>query len=111
LLQRARKGELDLYMNMINVLEIYYGVYREDGQEVAEETLSRIQRLPIIIVNELTDSVFKESGRLKANYKLSLADSITIAEAKARNASLVTADHQDFDAIEEKGEVEFCWIR
>ena len=111
LLRRAKKEEFNLYMNRLNVLEIYYGVYREDGEEVAEETLSKIQKLPITIVNELSDSVFKEAGRLKANYKLSLADSVTAAEAKVRGAGLVTADHHEFDPIEKRGEVKFHWIR
>ena len=111
LLRRAKREELNLYMNRLNVLEIYYGVYREDGEEVAEETLSKIQRLPIIIVNELSDSVFKEAGKLKATYKVSLADSIVAAEAKIRDANLVTADHHDFDLLENRGEAKFCWIR
>ncbi|GHU08730.1 hypothetical protein FACS1894151_05160 [Spirochaetia bacterium] len=33
-------------------------------------------------------------------YKISLADSIVLAETKINNASIITADHHEFDIIE-----------
>ena len=111
LLREAKEERFNLTMSKINILEIYYGIYREMGYEAGEEVLSKIKKLPITIVSKLSDSVFKESGRLKATYRVSLADSIAIAEAKVRDAKLVTADHHEFDPLEEKGEVRFFWIR
>ena len=32
-------------------------------------------------------------------------------EADEREAELVTADHHEFDSLEEKGEAKFYWIR
>lgn len=110
-LQKARKGECIIYMNKLNVLEIYYGVYREDGVEKAEATLTKIMNLPLIVVDALRDDVFKEAGRLKAVYKISLADSIALAEAKIREAKLLTADHHEFDPLDRKREAKFYWIR
>ncbi len=111
LLRKAKAEKVTLYMNKLNILEVYYGVYRDDGEEAADETLSRILELPILIVDDLSDAVLKESGRLKAGYSISLADSIALGEAKVRNAQLVTADHHEFDPLEEKDEAKFCWIR
>lgn len=108
LLRKAKEEKVKLYMNKLNILEIYYGVYHDDGEEAADETLSKILELPIVIVDDLSDVVLKESGRLKASYSISLADSIAVAEAKARDAELVTSDHHEF---EEKGEAKFYWIR
>lgn len=96
---------------MKNILEIYYGIYREDGEEKAEATLTRIFNLPLIIVDSLKDDIFKEAGRLKATYKISLADSIALAEAKIRKAQLLTADHHEFDPLDRKKEAKFYWIR
>jgi len=45
-----------------NILEIYYGIYREDGEEKAEATLTRIFNLPLIVVDSLKDDIFKEAG-------------------------------------------------
>jgi PIN domain nuclease of toxin-antitoxin system len=36
LLEKANNGGCIITMNKLNVLEIYYGLYREDSKEVAE---------------------------------------------------------------------------
>lgn len=111
ILQKAKNNDAVIYMNKLNILEIYYGVYREDGGERAEETLVKILGLPIVVVDTLNDNVFKEAGRLKATYKISLADSVALAEAKTRDAPILTADHHEFDPLAEKKEISFYWIR
>jgi len=111
ILRMAGENKIFLYMNKINVLEVYYGVYRGDGKKKAEETVLKIRGLPIKITDILTDDIFKEAGRLKAKYKISLADSIALADAKTKDAFLITADHHEFDIIDEKREAELYWIR
>lgn len=111
ILRKAKGNDCIIYMNKLNILEIYYGVYREDGKEKAEETLTKILNLPLTVVDVLKDDVFREAGRLKATYKMSLADSIAIAEGKTRKAQIVTTDHHEFDPLDRKGEVRICWIR
>ena len=108
---RVKQGGCKVFINKINVLEIYYGVYREDGKDKAEEMLAKIVSLPLIIIDKLEDNVFKEAGRLKATYRISLADSIAIAEAKTRGIKILTADHHEFDPIDKKKEALFYWIR
>jgi predicted nucleic acid-binding protein len=61
--------------------------------------------------SKISDEIFLEAGRLKASYKISLADSIVLAEALVTNAKLLTADHHEFDVIEENEEILFLWIR
>jgi len=111
IIQKAKRKEYTVYMNKLNLLEIYYGVYRDDGEIKAETMLTRTLNLPLKIIDKLDDKVFREAGRLKAEYKISLADSIALAEAKIRKAQLVTADHREFDPIEKDGEISFYWIR
>ena len=111
LLQQAKNGESTLYMHKLNMLEIYYDLLREDGQTKAEEILARMLALPLTVVTKLSDTVFKEAGRLKATYAVSLADSIALAEAKIRHVQLVTSDHHEFDPLEAKKELTFYWIR
>ncbi len=100
-----------LFLHEVNLLEVYYGVYRDEGEQLAEETYNTVVNLPIKIVAGLKKSVFKEAGRLKAIYRVSLADSIALAEAKVRRIPLVTCDHHEFDPIQEKNELDFLWIR
>lgn len=107
ILQRAQRGDCVIYINKLNVLEIYYGVFSEDGKEKAEEILTKILALSLIIIDKLEDNIFKEAGRLKAIYKISLADSIALAEAKTRGSKILTADHHEFDPIDKDGEIIF----
>ncbi|MDQ1329539.1 MAG: hypothetical protein QG641_2830 [Candidatus Poribacteria bacterium] len=110
-IQKAESKECLIYMNKLNLLEVYYIICRKVGIKKADETLFDLLNTPLIIVDKLEDDVFKEAGRLKTKYKISLADSIALAEAKVRNAILVTADHHEFDPIDKDGEINFCWIR
>jgi predicted nucleic acid-binding protein len=100
-----------LLIHEINLLEIYYGVFRHGGESLADQTLAKINGLPLKVVRGMRNSVFREAGRLKATYKISLADSIALAEAKSRSFSLITCDHHEFDIIERNKELEFYWIR
>lgn len=111
LLLRSSRGECLIFLNKINFLEIYYGFLRDDGREIAEQTFNAIRSLPLTVVDVFGDELFKEAGRLKATYQISLADSIAVAEAKVRNATLVSSDHHKFDIIEQNGEVSFSWFR
>jgi predicted nucleic acid-binding protein len=107
----AFKGEAQISMNKINLLEVYYDVYRSADKETADKVVSELAKRPVTVVPEISDAVFAEAGRLKATYKISLADSIALAEASVSGGSLVTADHHEFDSIEKREGVHFRWIR
>jgi predicted nucleic acid-binding protein len=109
--KKAASGEVALVINKVNLLEVYYDVYRAYGKEHADGFLAEIKRSPIAVNHEITDEVFAEAGRLKAIYKISLVDSIAIAETVAQRGILLTADHHEFDAVEQTESVHFLWIR
>lgn len=111
IIQKAENKECLIYINKLNLLEVYYIICRKVGIDRANETLFDLLNTPLIVIDKLEDDVFKEAGRLKTNYKISLADSIALAEAKVRKAPLVTADHHEFDIIDKDGEIKFYWIR
>ncbi len=110
-LEKAMREECKIFMNKINLFEIYYGLYREEGLEKAEEAHKRILLLPITIIDAFDDNVFQIAGRIKATYKLSLADSIVIGEAAAKGGTVVTSDHHEFDIVEQNENIAFDWIR
>jgi len=109
--EKAASGEAVLTINKVNLLEVYYNLYRTYGKQHADEIHHEIKRLPIKIVQEISDEVFVEAGRLKASYKVSLADSIALAQALVSGGELLTADHHEFDAIEGNEQIVFRWIR
>ena len=56
--------------------------------------------------------VLIEAGRIKSDFRrLSLADSVALAEASVCNGILVTADHHEMDKLDKQGVVRFLWIR
>jgi len=107
---KANDGEADLIMNKVNLFEVYYGMYYDKGKEYAEKIIDGVKR-SIVTVCEFSDDVFAEAGRLKATYKISLADSVALAQALLSGGALLTADHHEFDAIEGCENICFKWIR
>ena len=110
-IKSAYRGEAEAFLNKLNLLEVYYGDYRVHGKTAADKMLGKVKKLPISIVNEIDDAVFLEAGRLKATYKVSIADAVALAEASVSGAALVTADHHEMDVIDKNEKIRFLWIR
>ena len=108
--QQANNGNVLLYMNRINLLEVYYGFYRDRGKEYASNIITSVEESSVLI-NEFDSSIFQEAGRLKAMYKISLADSIVVAQTIILNGSIITSDHHELRFIEGKENLHFTWIR
>ena len=111
ILNEVNIGKAIMYMNKLNLFEVYYGIRRAEGFHQAEVFYSMVSKLPIIIIDGISDDVFREAGRIKSLYKMSLADSIALGEAYVMNASLVTCDHHEFDIVDENENIAFTWIR
>jgi len=96
----------------INLLEIAYDAVRRSGQpHSARDLLEAVRKLPISIRRDIGDDVLEMAACLKARFRISLADSVALAVAAVCDASLVTCDHHEFDAIEAAGITRFLWIR
>ena len=106
----ASKGEAKLFLNRINLLEVYYDFYRYRGKDYADNFVKTIKCSQVQIC-EFDEVIFTYAGRLKATYKISLADSIALAQTIAVKGSLLTCDLHEFDAIEGKEPLKFHWIR
>jgi predicted nucleic acid-binding protein len=54
----------------------------------------------------------KEAARIKTTYKISIADSIVLAETSVSGGTVITADHHEMDKVEQnESSVKFLWIR
>jgi PIN domain nuclease of toxin-antitoxin system len=107
---KAKNGEVQIMMNRVNLLEVYYGFYRDGGKDYADKIIGEVER-SLIRVSEFDKALFSEAGRLKSTYKISLADSIALAQALVSGDGLLTADHHEFDAMEGHEPIRFLWIR
>ena len=111
LFQQAADQQVILIMNKFNFLEVYYRIYRAYGKIEADNLLDIMKQMPIVINEVLTDDVLKEAGRLKVSYKLSIADSIAIAETIINKGSLVTSDHHEIEPVEKNEKISITWFR
>ena len=111
ILDKAETGTVHLYMNKLNLFEVYYGVRRAEGLHRAEHIYSTVLKLPITIIDGISDAVFREAGRIKSQYKMSLADSIALGETSVMGAHILTSDHHEFDIIETSEDIKFLWTR
>jgi len=106
-----KEGSVFLLMHKINLLEVYYGFYKERGKTFADEMLYDVIDIGFHIVDHISDSVFLTVGRLKGTYHISLGDAILLAQAFLNGAAVLTCDHHEFDPIEKAEAIEFEWIR
>jgi predicted nucleic acid-binding protein len=110
-LERAQQNNAEVYMNKLNVLEVYYNMYRVEGENKAEEFYLQLLKLPVIIIDNISDEVFRVAARLKSKYRMSLADSIAVGEVVTKDAVLLTSDHHELEAIESSENITVEWIR
>jgi len=108
--KKAESGEAKIIMNRVNLLEVFYGYYRDNGKEYAEKIMDGVAK-SIVSISEFDKGLFNEAGRLKASYKISLADSIALAQAIVTGGELLTSDHHEFDVIVGKEPIQFHWTR
>ncbi len=99
-------------MSIINVYEVCYDAAKLSGVEAGVKLFEEIQQFPIQIINVISKELLKEEAMdFKTRYKISVADSFALGLARANQATLVSGDHHEFDAIEKAGELHFYWIR
>jgi len=55
--------------------------------------------------------MLRQAIYFKTTYAVSVADVLALGLTKARQAVMVTADHHEFDVIDQAHEVSFHWIR
>lgn len=105
LLNEAEEGKTKVYMNYVNLGEVYYTIYREEGVDKANEAIVLVKRLPIefVAVNERIALI---AARIKATHNLSYADAYVVATAIEKEAEIVTGD-TEFEGVD----VQILWIR
>jgi predicted nucleic acid-binding protein len=111
LLDNALDGQDLIYMSTVNLIEVYYGFYREIKKEQAELILEEIYKMPIHFLDAIDKPIIDEASRLKALYYIPLGDAIGLATAVTINGAFVSSDHTDLDQIEKSEPITFFWFR
>ena len=111
IIEMSKNNNAKIIMHTVNVLEVYYHIYKLYDEVSALNFLNEIKASPIQLSAEITDDIIINAGKLKRKYKLSLADAIGLAETIISNGTFVTADHHELDVIEKNENISFTWIR
>ena len=104
-LEEINDKEMEAYLCVINLGEIYYHFLRTGGNNTGETILSVIKTLPLKIT-EANIELTLNAGRIKAFNKMSYADCFAAALTESRKGILITSD-KEFKQIEKNIKIEF----
>jgi predicted nucleic acid-binding protein len=97
---RDRRHHGRIYVSFMTFMECRYRVWRGQGRAAADEIFRALSLLPVTRV-DVDDALLLTASELKAQHRISVADSWIIATAIARNATLVHKD-PEFDALADR---------
>jgi len=99
------------FIHALNFCEVYYDLIRRVGAYRAKEITKKVSK-GLIIRYDIDDDFWQQSGQYKADlHRISLADCFCISLAQRMQATILTADHHEFDKIEKHGIVSIKFIR
>ncbi|WP_088882774.1 type II toxin-antitoxin system VapC family toxin [Thermococcus sp. P6] len=105
-LKLSKEGKIELYMNAVNLGEVYYIIARRKNVDTADIAIALLKKEPINIV-PADERLSLIAGRIKAFHRLSYADAFAVATALDLNATLLTGD-DEFRSVE--GIIEVEWL-
>jgi len=62
LIKAALQMDVCIFMHKLNLLEVYYDIFREFGIFEAQKVLRWVQRLPIEVIPEISDEILWRRG-------------------------------------------------
>lgn len=96
-------------VHAINVCEVYYDIYRREGEEIADGVKEILEGYGFELVEEVPPDLWKAAGKIKGAWKrVSLADCFALALSIAESGTLVTSDHHELDPL---AQAKVCPIR
>ena len=106
LLERASRGECELFMSVVNLGEVAYTVETRQGLQAAKEAVAAIDQAAIDVV-DVDRSLALTAARLKATTRVGYADCFAAALGQRLDAAVLTGD-PDFRRLE--GAVAIEWL-
>jgi len=97
-LERIQRGETTGYLNIVNLAEFRYILYRRDPT-LAEEKERNLRTFGVKMVPVLDDELWRVAANIKSKHAVSLADAFAAATAKIKRANLVTGRDEEYKSI------------
>lgn len=99
LLERVQEKKTKGYINIINLTEFYYILYRK-SPEIAKQKVENLLSFGLIPYEVKNNDLWREAGKLKALHNIPLADAFAAATANHLKATLVAGKDADFNDID-----------
>lgn len=98
LLIRIQNKTIKGFLNIVNLTEFYFILYRRDVA-IAEEKVRNLRAYGIEIV-PAGNAIWREAGKIKGHHTISLADAFAVATAIAKKDKLVVGQDEDFKKVD-----------
>ncbi|MFN7924801.1 MAG: PIN domain-containing protein [Bryobacteraceae bacterium] len=105
-------SESQCYAHALNLCEVFYDFERTANRQDALQAVADLATLGVIEDASLAPVVWQAAGTLKARLRrVSLADCFAIELAARLEATILTADHHEFDALAAQPDYRIQFIR
>ncbi len=98
ILLKVQQGEIQGYLNIINLTEIYYIIFRV-SPKLAEEKQKNLRLFGLKIIPIDDNGLWREAANAKCNHSLSLADAFAVATAEHFKTKLVVGSDEEFNNL------------
>jgi len=94
-LEKVQKGEIEGYINIINLTEIYYILSRVSPKLAEEKQRNlRLYGLKIVPIND--NGLWRGAAKIKCDHSMSLADAFAVATAENLKTKLIVGSDKEF---------------
>jgi predicted nucleic acid-binding protein len=98
--------------HVLNWCEVFYDFHRASGPKHALDAVKDLAQVGVAENAEIGTEFWQAVGALKAIHRrVSLADCFAVALARQLGATVLTADHHEFDALADQGVCAVGFIR
>ena len=97
-LEKVQKKEIDGYINILNLTEIYYILSRV-SPKLAEEKQRNLRLYGLKIVAISDNGLWREAAKLKCDHCMSLADAFAVATAQNLKTKLIVGSDKEFNNL------------
>jgi predicted nucleic acid-binding protein len=98
LLEKIQQGDVEGYISIVNLTEVYYAIARKDRKS-ADEKIRLLCVFGLKVVSAEENEVWREAALIKNKYALSLGDSFAVATAQALKAKLVVGSDKALNEL------------
>ena len=97
-LEKVQKKEIEGYINIINLTEIYYILSRVSPKLAEEKQRNlRLYGLKIVPIND--NGLWREAAKIKCGHALSIADAFAVATAQNLKTKLMVGSDKEFNNL------------